>query len=411
MVSTKRTWNWHDWKGAEEDVASGEVREHQYLEMKRDNYGTENSHKKELAKDVAALAVYGGTLVIGIEEDNATGRATRLSPVDLSGQVERIQQICAGRIDPPLPIAVDEISDPSDPSKGLILIDIPASPFAPHQVDGRYVGRADRVVRSLTDAEVVHLHRFRTVSEDAVVGDLDHARQSGEELGLGASALVVAVTPTPLLRPEIIRDELASGSWQSWLSDIIETAEARARALDGNLPLAQLVYSQRGLSFTSRNGVPVPGGRSFRYNGSDGCHLVLEVFDSGAVTLAARGIVGKYPTHRGSEEQELILDQNEAITYTFLGLAIFSGLAQHAGLRCTAGIGLHIDGLHGAVPQRPPSHGFWSSAVPYRDQTYQRVTSATTVELAGDLTGVLDRLYGNLLRGLGIGDPLRKSDA
>jgi len=348
-------------------VASGEVREHQHLELKRDNYGSENSHKKELAKDVAALAIDGGALVIGVEEDSATGRATRLAPVELAGQVERIQQICNGRIDPPLMIQVEDVADPSNPSTGLIIIEVPSSPLAPHQVDGRYLGRADRVVRVLPDIEVVRLHRLREAAEDNVLRDLDRARETGAAIGLGSSALTLAITPVPVLQPELLRDELASGTWQSWLSGITDAADTRAREIDRASPLAPLVYRDRGFPFSSRNGLPVPGGRSFRYNGSDRCHLALEVFESGAVMLSARDIVKAVPTHFGSTDTETIFDQYAAITYTFLGLAVFSALAQHSGFRGTVGIGLHIDDLRDAKPHRPPSHGFWSNAVPYRD--------------------------------------------
>jgi predicted HTH transcriptional regulator len=161
------------------DVASGEVREHHHLEFKRDNYGSADSSKKELAKDVAALAVDGGVLVIGVDEDSSSGRATQLTPVALAGQVERIQSICAGRIDPPLPIKVRDLPDPDIPETGLVVIEVPSSPTAPHQVDGRYVGRADRMVRVLADAEVVRLHHLRVPLDRAVEDELQRARNLG----------------------------------------------------------------------------------------------------------------------------------------------------------------------------------------------------------------------------------------
>jgi hypothetical protein len=46
----------------------------------------------------------------------------------------------------------------------------------------------------------------------------------------------------------------------------------------------------------------------------------------------------------------------------------------------------------------------------FRDPSYRQTTTATTVELAGDLTRVMDRLFGSLLRSLGLGDPLRGCD-
>lgn len=407
MTMPRRAWNWHDWKQADANVASGEVREHHHLEFKRDNYGNEPKDRKELAKDVAALAIDGGTLVIGVDEDNATGRAITLTPVPLTGQVERIQQICAGRIDPALAVQVDDVVNPADPATGLIVIEVPRSPLAPHQVDGRYVGRADRITRTLTDAEVVRLHQLREPSDDIITRDLSRARETAAGLGFGDAALTLTITPIPARRPDLVRDKLSAGGWQAWLQTMTDAAETRARTLDSASRLAPLVYRDRGFSFSSRNGLPIPGGRSFRYNGSTDCHLALEVFDSGAVTLFARDVTAEYPLFHGSDQHEKVVDHLEAISYTFLGLAVFSALADHAGFQGTAGIGLHLDGLRDAMPPRRSSGGFRSDGVPYRDNSYQRLTSATTIELAGDLTPVMDRLYGRLLRALGLGDPLR----
>lgn len=74
MTTPRRAWKWQDYGQAETDVLSGEIHEHQHLELKRDNYGDSEGKRKELAKDVAALAIDGGTLVIGIDEDTSTGR-------------------------------------------------------------------------------------------------------------------------------------------------------------------------------------------------------------------------------------------------------------------------------------------------------------------------------------------------
>jgi hypothetical protein len=43
---------------------------------------------------------------------------------------------------------------------------------------------------------------------------------------------------------------------------------------------------------------------------------------------------------------------------------------------------------------------------PYRDANYRQTTMATTAELGSDLTPVMDRLFGSLLRSFGLGDPL-----
>lgn len=406
MSRPRHTWNWQDWAQAAADVASGEVHEHQQLELKRDAYGNADGAKKELAKDVAALAVDGGTLVIGVDEDKSTGRATALSPVELAGQVERIRQVCTARIDPPLGMTVTDLPNPDDRSTGLILIDVPPSPFAPHQVDGRYLGRADRGVRVLTDAEVFRLYRLREVSADAALRDLDRAWRKGQDRGFGASTLTVAVTPTVVVQRELLRDELAGG--QSWLSEVVRSAEANVRAIPNDSALGGLVWSDAQLPFSSRSGGPVPDGFAFTYGHGDDVASYLEVSESGAVVLGSRDLVTDVP---GYPDYGKTLDQFKAVTFTAIALAVFVEICRRSGLRTTVNAGVLLDGLKGAKRQRQHTRPGWDERPPYPDDRYQRTTAATSAELAAELTPAMDRLYGPLTRALGMGDPLRHRPA
>ncbi|WP_319463839.1 ATP-binding protein [Micromonospora sp. RTP1Z1] len=408
MTTPRRSWTWRNWAQAEAEVASGEVHEHQQFELKRDNYGTSDSAKKELAKDVAALAIDGGTLVIGIEEDRNTGRAAGLAPVELAGQVERIQSVCFARIDPPLAITVTDVVNPSDPRTGLIVIDVPSSPFAPHQVDGRYLGRADRTVRPLSDSEVFRLHRLRDVSEDSILPDLERARRSAAALDMGASALTMAVAPLRAHRPELLRDELPSGN--AWLASITDAAQDRLRAVNDG-PLASLLMADPSFPFNTRSGVDTPSGFAFRYSTRDACDVYLEVAESGAITLSARNVTDWNADHREHPQYQKVILPNLAATYAALALATFSEIAERSGFGGIVGIALRLDGTLGVTPVRERRAGFWDPSVPYPDEHYQRVTSATTVELRGDLTPVMDRLCGRFFRALGLGDSLRQRPA
>lgn len=405
MTRPRRSWTWQNWAQAAADVTSGEVHEHQQFELKRENYGPAESAKKELAKDIAALAVDGGTLVIGIEENRDSGRALGLTPVALAGQVERIQQVCQGRIDPPLAFTATDLVNPDDPSTGVIVIDVPPSPFAPHQVDGRYYGRADRTVRTLSDPEVIRLHRLRDASEDSILDDLERARRSAAALDLGQSTLTVAIAPIPVIRPELVRDELADGN--KWLGEVTNAAQDRVGRISDDSPLAPLVKQSASFQFTSRNGYDTPNGFAFRYNGHDAAYAFLEVAESGAVTLVVRDVTDAASIARDRPEYEKVIDQYEAATFTALALAVFAEVAERSGFRGVAGVGLRLDGMLTVTPMRERSRRVWDRPVPYPEDHYQRVTSATSVELDGDLTAVMDRLYARLLRPLGLGDMLR----
>ncbi|MGS2615156.1 AlbA family DNA-binding domain-containing protein [Micromonospora sp. LZ34] len=403
MSRPRRSWDWDDWAQAAADVASGEVHEHQQFELKAENYGNGESAKKELAKDVAALAVDGGTLVIGVKEDKPTGRAIALNPVELAGQVERIRQVCNARIDPPLGMTVTDVPNPVDQATGLLIIDVPPSPFAPHQVDGRYLGRADRTVYVLSDAEVFRLYRLREVTADAAASELERAWQKGQDRNLGPSTLTVAITPAPVLQPEILRDQLARGL--PWLDPVTQSAEARLRGLSGESPLAKLVWRDAHLPFGSLTATPVPDGFALIYGGKQPS-LLLEVSESGAVALVSSDNVGE---NQGYPDYGKFLDHFKVFTFTAMALAVFSEVAQQAGLRAPVNVGVRLDGLKDAKPQRANRSTVWDNRVPYPEVCYRRTTGATPAELAEDLAPVMDRLFGPLTRALGLGDPLRQS--
>ncbi|MFE9656998.1 hypothetical protein [Micromonospora sp. NPDC006431] len=111
---------------------------------------------------------------------------------------------------------------------------------------------------------------------------------------------------------------------------------------------------------------------------------------------------------RDRPEYEKVINQYEAATYTALALAVFAEVAERSGFRGVVGVGARLDGMFRVTRMREHSRRLWDSPVPYPDDHYQRVTSATSVELRGDLTAVMDRLYGRLLRALGLGDMLRQ---
>ena len=111
------------------------------LELKRELPPGSDSSNKELARDLASLAIDGGLLIIGVDED----KNYALTPVPLEGLAERVEQVAGSRIDEPLALdGVIEIESAAKPSDGYLLVRVPASPRAPHMVDNRYWGRGDK---------------------------------------------------------------------------------------------------------------------------------------------------------------------------------------------------------------------------------------------------------------------------
>ena len=146
-------------------IDQGLLHETQYLDAKE--VPSTKGDNKETAKDMASFAIDSGTLIIGIAEDK-TNRTFSLAPQPLNGLPERIEQIARSIPDPPLNVITQEIPSEADPAQGYLIVHIPASPTAPHMVDGRYYGRGDKTTHRLTDPEVARLHeRRRTADQNA----------------------------------------------------------------------------------------------------------------------------------------------------------------------------------------------------------------------------------------------------
>lgn len=132
---------------------------HRELKQQLDSSPSAN---KELARDLASLAVAGGLLLVGIVDEKARtpgDPTTALHPIPVAGLPERVEQIALTRCDPPLFVRCVAIERSS--GSGYLAIHVPPSPQAPHVVEGRYLGRGERTKRNLTDSDVVVLHARR----------------------------------------------------------------------------------------------------------------------------------------------------------------------------------------------------------------------------------------------------------
>lgn len=143
-----------------EALASGSLQEGQHLDLKRELAATDRANR-DLAIDMASFAIEGGAIFIGVDE----GPPPLLSPVDLDGLRERVEQIARSRIDPPLRVEVREIA--ARTGGGYLVVTIPPSEDAPHAVQNVFRGRSGSLNAPLGATEVRRLH------ERASKGDLN----------------------------------------------------------------------------------------------------------------------------------------------------------------------------------------------------------------------------------------------
>ncbi len=117
-----------------------------------------------LAVDVAAMSTDGGVLLYGIGEDEH-GQPTVPLPIGLAGAGDRIGQIVATSISEVPYIDVRAYPLPHDQARGYLLVVVPQSARAPHQVtvghDYRYYGRGATGNRRLSEGDVARLYERR----------------------------------------------------------------------------------------------------------------------------------------------------------------------------------------------------------------------------------------------------------
>jgi hypothetical protein len=151
----------------EEAVARGELEETALFDAKQALPAT-SKQNSSVAVDVAAMSTAGGVLLYGVGED-ADERLTVRSPLTLAGAPERIALIVQTSIAevPHIEFRPYPLSD--DPTKGYLLVIVPPSPRAPHQVtvgdDRRFYGRGAKGNRRLTEQEVALLYARRQQQE------------------------------------------------------------------------------------------------------------------------------------------------------------------------------------------------------------------------------------------------------
>lgn len=142
----------------ESAIDSGLLEESHFLDFK-ETLPEPKSGNKSIAKDLASFSIDGGRIIVGIRE---TEKGLALSPINTTGLSERIEQIALSLVEPPVFITSSTIPSAKDPTLGYLVINIPASDFAPHMVDGRYMARNDKTQRSLSNTEVLRYHESQS---------------------------------------------------------------------------------------------------------------------------------------------------------------------------------------------------------------------------------------------------------
>lgn len=380
-------------------IFSGTAPEGHFLDFKRELGSTPGS-RKETAQDIASFALDGGVLIVGVDEPES-GTYT-LSPQPLSDLSERAEQIAANRPDPGLYVRTTIIPSHDNPDAGYLVIEVPASPAAPHMVDGRYWGRSERTKRQLNDAEVARFHATRTRSDIKVIEALN------EELSRDPQ-------PRPESRMFFVAEPLVAdeGLGRSFVRGGPTLARALAMGYEDRVPesvrehspapweLSASVRRAKGVAFTNlAEGRKTPSDNFLAEVASD-----VEIQTTGAI----RGVMSRLTyleEHPRVPERTKRVFESLPIAWSHRLVAWAGALGEQLEYRGPWGFGVHLYGLEGATAGPQDERGMRllsSRSLPvYEAATYQSTTTATFQEIRNEPLAVVDRLIGDFIHSLGV---------
>jgi hypothetical protein len=353
------------------------------------------SSSKELAKDVAAMANDGGTLVFGVGEDSS-GHPTVLLPFRLAGAAERISSIIQSALAEPPTVEIKTLASQQDPEIGYLAVVVPASPRAPHMVivkgDNRFYGRAAKGNMPLSEGEVARLYQRRQQWEQNREA---HLSQVVTELALEPSpdhgflymfARPVAPSPNRLAALGDRHDQ-RNGLYQM-IADVAGEA----------------VYPHRfSPGFSGGNFKPIAAGwrvlMTGERSGSDPHQntLELEVHFNGELRL----VLGRAAQLLNGQ---LVLFEVGLAETVVRFLTLAGRLYRKLGYFGAVDIGLAVTGISGAV-----AYGVLRGHVGFLTQfdqsSFQETARVVSVQLENESSGVAHTLLGRLFHASGaVGD-------
>ncbi|WP_372440757.1 AlbA family DNA-binding domain-containing protein [Nocardia acididurans] len=381
------------WADVEAASNSGLFEETQWVERKKDIPPTSGPANLELARDLASLSVDGGVLLIGIE-DSAKGVPGKATGAIVNGLADRIAQIAQGRVSPPLPVMIDSFPHPTDATRAVLVVTVPASAGAPHMVDSSYWGRSENGKCKLGDGDVRRLLAER------------QARAAGFQDRLAAIDTDLDVRPT---NPKVGWVRLLLEPTAQTQSSISESLDRMGLFEFFQKALPHRLHWDYGLQ-SLLNVAPHPDGHIAR---TWNPHSEASVDERSTIVLIENSGTWKFATGRAISPVGSMDDPDSGRTVLRAGSMlekIHSVLMAAAYLStelCPINsdwtIGLHIDRLLNVEPVENHSDRY-SGGRPYPKPSYINVVSSTTQELGHHPAAVVERLTGNLLRGFGIKD-------
>jgi len=360
---------------------------------------TTRGTNKELARDLASLSIGGGTLLVGVADStdrDPDDPTTALVPLSCSGLPERVEQIAFTRCDPPLRVSSHVIQSAANSELGYLVVDIPASPLAPHMVDGRYWGRGEHTKRHLTDIEVERLLRRRDALDQSAGSELDayierdpfalpeYQRELGHLFLVG---IPLQANDTMLL------DVVDRDDW------VWTTARQQAGPGTGAWSPAphDLTNSDRrddGWAATSHE---ITTGRTVSEDSHEEYLLEIEMSEGGKVRLYS-GRITDVVGARGDDPGNRVVFDVAVAGNTRHFIHMIEAVADQAQYRGIWALGVSLTGVEGAQPYSIAQNWLVHDPPMRSAGIYRELTRASTAEVVAAPGSVTERLVGRFLR-------------
>jgi hypothetical protein len=360
-----------------------------YLDFKRE-LGLSDGARKDFAIDVAALAVDGGVLVIGVDEEDQSA-PPKLTPADLTGLAERVVQIAGMRPAEGIPVRTHSVPSASGNNLGYLIIQVPQSPRAPHQVDGRYYGRADRTNRWLSDAEVRRLHAQQIAAQRDILTDAHEALKPLEGNRAYPDPLILILAEPLGARDDPLVALTESDTMQATVVELVRAAvvpehQEFAPSLKS---AARVVRRANAVAATTEfhDGEPFPGTERT---------AEVRLHESGRIILASRRPV---VVPNGPDEPQVF--ELAIVGHTDLLVRLTALVSQRYGFAGSWRFGLVVTGVRGATSYALAQAPLYETGPRFTDDFYDRATSASLAELEQAPQQVVYRLVSSLLRSVG----------
>lgn len=383
----------------ERAARAGELVESETLEVKAEISGRPGA----VATHVCAMTLAGGLVIYGIGEDQQ-GRPTVPKPFSLRGQREHVADLVRGGIAEPPRVVVHALPLADDPDRGYLIVEVPASDRAPHQVivgegEGRYFGRGAAGRRILIEGEIARLYAQRGQPAFDAAAHLDELVRSAPEPPSPRFSDMHAFVRPRVPDPGIGRAALGDDTDQSLWNELLVAAQ--------HAPLARGDYEpalRHGAQYHDRTGdawILTRRGQISR----DEVRIWLRCairFD-GEVRL----FCGRAGDAEWTQGKKLLFDGVVAGNFASL-LGIAGAYLERAGYAGGVDVGVRLTGLKGGeLPEVAPRLMFEPH---YPDDDYERTASFSANELRPP-EPITVRLLGDFAAALwGAPRPLFKSE-